>query len=231
MLFKKETQIKKTGGIPFFISLISVYILSSLNITNLPELFDSFALRRICYFGSGVVIGLWFAETFVKGKFSVFLHELKHAVVSGLVGNKSKGFEVQEKTGKFIYHYTNDTAQYNALIALAPYFLPLFLFFSSIFALIFFRDNQTAVLISIGAGYGFDFLLNVRDIGPHQTDIKHITFGYYVGIIYILGMNLFILSSISGYIFQNFYGLKYLAYETINTLTVYIYALHSLIFR
>lgn len=224
-MFKSKT----TGGIPFFLSLISVYIISIFNIYNLPFLFDSYGLRRLCYFGGGLAIGYLAADTFVRGKFSVFLHETKHAIVSGLVGNKPEDLEVEKNTGKFIYSYTKDTAKYNALIALAPYFLPLAFFFSILISLFFFKDNPFAHLIILGIGFSFDFVLNIRDVSPIQTDIKHITGGYNVGVSFIIGMNAFIFTTLLAFVLQELYGLKYVTYEMVRVLSYYLENFHTFI--
>lgn len=226
---KRMFKFKKTGGIPFFISLISVYIISIFNLYNLPALFDSYGLRRLCYFIGGLAIGYLFADTFVRGKFSVFLHETKHAIVSGLVGNKPEDLKVEKDTGKFIYSYTKDTAKYNALIALAPYFLPLAFFFSTLVSFFFFYDNAVVYLIILGGGFSFDFVLNIRDVSPIQTDIKHITGGYNVGVSFIIGMNAFIFTSLLAFVLQELYGLKYVVYEMVRVLSYYLGNLHSLI--
>jgi hypothetical protein len=225
----EKTKEKPVGGIAFYISLFSLYIVSTTNILQLPGLLNADSTIRLRYFISGTLVGCWIAYALIKGHLSVFFHETKHALVSGLVGNKQKGLKVQKETGEFAYSYTKYTAQYNALISLAPYFLPLMLFFGIFISLIFLGEQRNLALILIGVTYGCDLIMNMRDISFVQTDIKNINGGYKVGIAYIIGMNAFISSTLLAYILDDLNGLKYLLFGFIEASKVYFYELHAYI--
>jgi len=210
---RKNLQHKSVGGFPFFISLVSLLFLGTYFLTIIPSLLDSYAYNNWFRFIAGFILGCWAASIFIRGHISVFIHELKHSIISNLVGNKARGMKIRKRSGHFEYSYTQRTAGYNAFIALAPYWLPLFLVPACIIALtLWHHDHQLAVAV-IGVGFGIDAMLNLRDISRVQTDITGITGGYSVGLLYIAAINLAIFSTLAAYVSQGTYGLKYLTYS------------------
>lgn len=214
---KKRTRDKKArserhGGIAFFVSLGALIFLSLFNFFLLPELWDSLVIAPLIRFGIGVFIGVWLAQGFLKGRFSVAIHEFKHRLISGLVGNKHKGFVVKKNSGEYRYEYTKETAQYNAFIALAPYWVPLFTGIALLLSLTLWRHNHTLIPLVVGVAYGVDLLMNTRDISPHQTDLTLTRGGYQVGVLYVIVMNATIFSYLISWVMQRLYGLKYLGY-------------------
>ncbi|MCB0334022.1 MAG: M50 family metallopeptidase [Bdellovibrionales bacterium] len=208
----RKKKKEKHGGIAFFSSLFFLLFLSSIHLFLLPGLLDSYAFLRASRFIGGIILGLWFAHQFIRGHLSVLLHEYKHAIVSGLVGNKWKGMKVKSDSGHFQYAYSKDTASYNAFISLAPYYTPLLLTPALILGLIFEKSNVDIALFMVGIGYGIDLLINTRDISPAQTDFSNLTGGYKVGIFYVFAMNLFITTTLLSWIFQGGAGIKLLGY-------------------
>ena len=163
----------KVGGLTFFVSLVFVSIIAIVNAYHLPALWDSVAFYNWTRFGMGFVIGGWFASLFLRNRLAVFIHETKHAVLSGLVGNQAKAIKVQKHTGHYEYSYTKQTKRYNAFIALAPYWLPLFSFPCILIALAT-GVTQQLLLMAVGAAYGADTITNIREISPTQTDLTGI---------------------------------------------------------
>jgi hypothetical protein len=191
---RKKSEIKDTsdqlvGGFAFFLSLSLLLPTGVLFLgVALAQLRESNILSTMVFItalGSGVTI----AHYLIKGHLSVLIHEWKHEIVSGLVGNKNKRMEINQHSGSLQYEYTKDTAHYNAFIALAPYILPLFTFFGALLTLATSPSNTIAPLIIIGCTYGIDLMTNARDISPIQTDISLIRGGYYIGLLYILAWN------------------------------------------
>ncbi len=208
----RKKKREKHGWIAFFSSLFFLLFLSALNLFLLPGLLDGYAWTRASRFVAGGILGLWFAHQFIRGHLSVLLHEYKHAIVSGLVGNKWKGMKIKRDHGHFKYAYSKDTASYNAFISLAPYYTPLFLTPALILGLIFEGTNADIALFIVGVGYGLDFLLNMRDISPIQTDFSDLTGGFKVGVLYVAAMNLCITTTLLSWIFQGSAGIKLLGY-------------------
>lgn len=212
--FNIRTKAKKnqtTGGLAFFLSFTCLAILLCVNLPAVTLLWDSYAYNNFLYATAGLSLGVWFAHIFIKGRLNVFLHEFKHALLSGLVGNKAKTLEVAKETGRFTYKYTESNAKYNALIALAPYFFPLCTSLALLFALVFFRSSHEQSCLVVAIGLGADLCMNFRDAQPHQSDISNITGGYAVGYIFIILMNANICLFLAAWILQGHYGLRILA--------------------
>ena len=201
------------GGIPFFSSLLSLIYLGITNSIIIIIWLPTAYLRNILFFILAFVIGAWMANYFIRGHFSVLLHEFKHSFISGLVGNKFEGYKIRKNHGHFEYKYSKETKKYNALIALAPYFLPVFTVPVWLISGLIFADSPARALMLIGVAYGADCALNYRDIGPHQTDFTNLTGGYWIGIFFVTMMNLTILTMVLAWVIGQNHGLKFLFYS------------------
>ena len=210
------------GGFAFYLSLLAL----------LPTgiLFTSLTLYRARAADSTCVVnfilatlgGVALAQMFIRGHFSVFIHEFKHSLISNLVGNRHKGFKIGEASGHYQYAYTKRTAHYNAFISLAPYITPVFTLISVFLALVFLRNDREVAAVVVGIGYGMDLLLNMRDISPIQTDISLIRGGYGMGLLYIAAWNLLTFGVLLAWVFQGTHGLVLLL-EDISACFIYLY--------
>ena len=189
----------KVGGIFYFVSVLSLIMLSVL---SLGMIFRSFFISGIPEFSA---VGLHFSLVFlglfigivIRGRISVFFHELKHSIVSSLAGNKSKGMKIEEETGHFQYAYSKDTSHLNAFISLAPYTFPLFsLAVLPLVAILYSKDITLAKgLVSVALG--IDLVLNVKDAGPYQTDFSEVRGGFFIGFVYMVCFNFVLAALIS----------------------------------
>ncbi|MBX7145254.1 MAG: M50 family metallopeptidase [Oligoflexia bacterium] len=200
----------RVGGLAFFTSLFALIVISLLNLPLLPALFFGTGPSRLAHFFLGMLPGFFLAMYCIQGKYSVLVHEFKHSVISGLVGNRAKGLKINKDSGQFSYMYSRSTAAYNAFIALAPYWLPLFTTLSLLIAFSLWRANPVNFCIAVGVGYGTDLIMNLRDISPRQTDLTLIRGGYSIGLAYVIAMNLALLSFLLAGIMQGSFGLMYL---------------------
>lgn len=198
------------GIIAFFTSLICLIYFGTINSFILLQLIDASTIYLILWFIAGLLAGIWLINILVKNEISVLIHELKHSIVANLAGNKFKAFMIRRKHGHFTYTYTKDTAHYNSLIALAPYFLPLFTAPGVIMVYIALQKSLFFALFLLGLFYGADSRLNYRDIGPHQTDFTNLTGGYRIGLVFIVFMNLSILTLILSWVMLQNTGIKHL---------------------
>jgi hypothetical protein len=187
----RSTSPEKVGGIAFFSSLIFLWVVTILawrGYLQIAELND-FKLQRFLLLGMAVGAG---ASVAIRGHTSVFFHELKHSIISNLVGNRSRGMVVNQDSGHFEYSYTSETAPYHAFIALAPYWFPLCtipLLLLSILVPV--SASEVLVRLLVGFCFGLDLLTGLRDIHPHQTDFTNLRGGYMVGTVYITAVILF----------------------------------------
>ena len=206
----------KVGGLAFYLSLISFALLAAANSFNLIKLnLQSFSWQPWALFSGGLISGIFIAKLFIRGKLYVFLHELSHAIISNLVGNKWRALVVKKNTGHFEYAYSKETAKYNAFVALAPYWLPLLsLSLGGVAALLLYINKNYFMLpFVVAVFYGMDLSMNARDVSPVQSDITNIRGGYYIGLGYIVVVNLFIFTLFAAWVSAGFDGLKYLFLE------------------
>jgi hypothetical protein len=215
MFWKKKPKEKTgpVGGAAFFVSMLCLIFLGCFNLIHLPALWDAEAFKNLAIFFAAMIVGIWGAGTFVRGRPSVFLHELKHYIPSNFASNKSKGWKIKDSSGEYRYAYTKDTEKYNALIALSPYWFPLFTLVSLLLALVTYYQVHQVMIFIVGIGYGMDCKLCLRDISPVQTDITNITGGYRVGLLFISAMHLTIATMLAAWIFQDVRGLQFLFVE------------------
>jgi len=182
----KDEPIKnpKSGGLFFFSSLLAIIFVATWNSRFLIEVLYSWGLKLPFILVAGAALGWMISRFLFRAHFATFLHELKHAVVSNLVGNKAKEMKIRRNSGHFQYEYTKDTARYNAFISLAPYCFPLFTVPTLIAASWLIPDRTVAVLL-VGVALGSDLQSGWRDVGPYQTDFSDLRGGYFIGLVYV----------------------------------------------
>lgn len=198
------------GGLAFFSSLFFLSFLAALNISELPRLWFGDVGSQLGFFALGCAPGIFVAFYVLQGKYNVLVHEFKHSLISGLVGNRWRGMKVSKESGQFTYAYSKHTAAYNAFIALAPYWVPLFTFLSLLLALALWRHQPHTLAVVVGVGFGIDLVMNTRDIGPHQTDFTLIRGGFPIGLVYVVAMNLCLHSFLAAWLMQGVPGLVFL---------------------
>jgi hypothetical protein len=181
----------KVGGAFYFFSLFSVVLLASLltrfsvDFLSTSTINTKISLLQILI---SLLIG-FFIAALVPSKVSVFLHELKHSIISSLAGNKAKSMSYKEDSGDFQYTFTKNTAHLNAFISLAPYLLPIFSIIGLVLQFTVFKaDLALGATVSIAA-LGLDLVLNLKDAGIHQTDLTEIRGGYFLSMTYVLAFN------------------------------------------
>jgi len=180
---------QKQGGIVFFIALIALAVLFSLTVRIFFSQLSIWDWYKQISLLLGILVGAYIARAIVRGRFGVFIHELKHSVVSNLSGNRAKEMKVEKDHGYFRYEYTNHTAHMNAFINIAPYVFPLFsLVFMGLSACFLISDSYLTVFI-VGMGFGIDVYAHARDLGPHQSDLQLLKGGYTVGVSFVLLAN------------------------------------------
>jgi hypothetical protein len=150
------------------------------------------------------------AACFINGGLSTFLHEVRHSTVSGLVGNSWGKMHVDGEIGYFQFKYAEKNRHFNALIALAPYYLPMFTVLGAVFMLLYYYHYRKWSTMLLGFGYGIDLVLNLRDISPFQTDLTRIRGGYSVAVAFIVLAQLALATLLSYWVIAQVSGLKYL---------------------
>src|SRR5262249_7499668 len=146
----------KVGGLAFYMSLAVVCFLGTFDLTLIPSLIVKDKLVNWTYVFPGLVAGACVGAFLIQGRFSVFLHELRHSIMSNIVGYRAKGMKFFQNTGSFQFEYTKKTAHMNAFIALAPYFLPMFTFCAFIIAYTTLYPRHPLMVAVVSVGWGID---------------------------------------------------------------------------
>lgn len=210
---EEKKQKASIGGVFFLVGIPCLAIVGLSSLKTLPKLWDSYALAASARFAAGLILGIFLARIVVKGKLRVLIHEFKHSLVSGLVGNRAKSLHVNSETGHFEYEYSSETEKYNAIIALAPYWIPLFSIIFVAIGLFKLTPSHLIWVFIVGIGYGIDLVCNFEEVSPHQTDLNTITGGFWVGLTYVLLINLTVFALLLAWVFQDLQGLKLVFYD------------------
>ena len=208
-LFSKPKRYEgKVGGLFYFVSVSSLLILAVLSLVLIGRLFVFSGLPRrnplylhIFSTSIGALIAI-----IMRGRISVFIHELKHSIVSNLVGNKAKGMKIEEESGHFEYTFSKDTSHMNAFISLAPYTFPLFSLVSLVLvALLYTKEPELARAI-MSCALGIDLIQNARDVSPYQTDFSEVRGGFFIALVYVCCFNFILTSIVSIWAVYDFSG-------------------------
>jgi hypothetical protein len=191
----KKTK-SRAGDLIFFAALLFLVAVSIGCIRSVWYVFNNYYFDRLAALIGGFLLGCFFAAFFITGYLSVFLHEIKHAIVAILAGNSPKGFKIGKEEGLFEYSFTQDTQSYNAFIFLAPYSLPLCTLLCLAGGIYPLFEYQTSLIALVGIGYGIDTLCGLRDIHPGQTDFSRLYGGFGIGIVYVLAMHVLLMISL-----------------------------------
>jgi len=203
---KKEKEGTPVGCLRFYLSLVLLWVLGLLQLSLLPSFWHEDSNFRLALFVFGAITGALLGSFIYRGSVATLIHEYKHAILSGLVGNKWKKLKVDGGSGAFQYSYSRETAVYNAFISLAPYFLPLFIIPATLLGLVFYSHPYPLMVGIVGVGYGLDTYMNQHDISPHQSDFFLIRGGYRVGLAFVLGINLVIFTTLISWVLADLEG-------------------------
>lgn len=135
-------------------------------------------------FGATAILFL-FMPALAGSFFAIMEHELTHMFFAVLTFHKPKGLDVnQDVGGSFSFE-----GKGNWLVALAPYFFPLFWFFLILLTPIytsFTGKLPEFYLPMLGVFAGYNFIVSCLSIHPKQTDFK--VAGYFFTICFLPGV-------------------------------------------
>jgi hypothetical protein len=134
--------------------------------TNLPGAFSNWAVY-------GFVVYFLFYPFFlgnVMRFFETLEHEVTHAVFAFLCFEDVRKLEVELPSGSGEVQVSNETGT-NALVFLAPYFVPLLALPPLLIKWLAFPDSHGPLDMVIGLTLGFHFAGLVRELSYPQTDI------------------------------------------------------------
>lgn len=214
----QQLKHQRSGGPFFFFSLFALLFVATWNVRFLIAVLATWGLKFPLILCAGGALGWLISKFLFRAHFATFIHELKHAVLSNLVGNKAKEMRIRRNSGHFQYEYTKDTARYNAFISLAPYCFPLFTVPMLGIAAWLIHDRTMAV-IAVGTALGADLQCGWRDVGPYQTDFSELRGGYFIGLIYVTAASITLVTFVVAWSAGGWAGVGLLAGKYLATLT------------
>jgi hypothetical protein len=202
----------RIGGLMFLITIVCVFFIAIVTtLSNLLIFSESlFNSQRLV----GSFLGFVFGLILIPGpnllKFRTFIHELKHAIVVVLTGNKLKDFKVESGTGHVTFDLYENKISFAPAITLAPYYFPLFSCPLLCLA-IFIGDSRPMLLpVMLGFALAIDIITGIEEVHPNQSDLQRIIGGFFIAVSFIVGVLfawiniclLWILSEKSGFIYS-----------------------------
>jgi hypothetical protein len=190
---KQEQEFGTVWSLGFFMAtlaniLLCPLILLLILVSPVRELYHE---ECIMAYGFGLIAAVLIVASSKIHKFRTIIHEVKHAVMIMLTGNKLKSIVAEKHEGHVEYQMYKERLHFAPLIKLAPYFFPLFSLPMFGIAMIF--DSFYAVFCSLllGASLGADAAFGIEEIHPFQTDFKKLLGGFFISKIYLVGFYLF----------------------------------------
>jgi hypothetical protein len=189
---KDEQDFGSVWSLGFFLATIAnimlcpVVILLILVSPQRTFLYD----EAIMAYGFGLISATLIVGSSKIHKLRTIIHEIKHAVMVLLTGNKLKSIVANKHDGYVEYKMYTNRLHFAPLIKLAPYFFPLFSL--PMFGVAILFDSYYLVLCSLllGAALAADTAFGVEEIHPFQTDFKKLLGGFFLSKIYIVGFYL-----------------------------------------
>lgn len=186
---KKPAKPKKRFSFPFLISIPANFILATIFLFTIIDLIATHGLdiKSWSIFGLSFISALTFISCFKITRFRVFIHEFKHSMLVNLSGNKVKDFKVGKETGHVEFAMYQDRVHFAPLIALAPYFFPLFSLPTFIASLFLRTLYPELTILALGLTLAIDLSFSIHEIHPYQTDFQGIIGGFFVSALYLGG--------------------------------------------
>ncbi len=188
---KKEKPIPRIYSLPLLCAIPSTFIIGWGSFYSLYRMSQQFHLSFPLW--GAFLLGFALSATALirleLGRTKTLIHEVKHAVMVILTGNVLKGMSVSKHSGEVRYEIYEHSLHTASLIALAPYFLPLFSFPTLIAALLLESGESMGWALALGAALGLDLTSAFNEMRPEQTDFRKILGGFLASGCYLAGFH------------------------------------------
>lgn len=221
----KKKEPDTVGNLGFLLAIPSSYLLvficaaaALILASYYPQDKTKWSLFLACALGTTTII-----STSQIYKLRILIHEIKHAILVMLTGNKLQTIEVGEREGLVTYLMHFDKKHFAPLITLAPYFLPVISLPILVAAIYYENDYPLFFSSLLGVGFAADLSFGVQDLHPAQTDLKRFFGGFLIAGLFLAGMYLlwglicilWLIAGSKAYLFI-FYGLYRLVNDVIS---------------
>ena len=188
---KKEKPIPRIYSLPLLCAIPCTFVVGWGCVYSLYLMGMRFQLSVPLWgaFSLGFALASLLLLRFELGRTKTLVHELKHAAMVILTGNILKGMRVSKHSGEVKYEIYEHSLHTASLIALAPYFLPLFSFPTLAAALLFENGESLLWALALGAALGLDLTSAFNEMRPEQTDFRKILGGFLASGCYLAGFH------------------------------------------
>lgn len=195
----QETELRrKRGSLAFFFAIPGSFGMGSLFLLSFLELSRTHHLQLESWvlFSSGFFLSFILLRSTTIMNLRAVIHELKHAALIVMTGNKVNELSVASGNGRISYEIFQNKTRFQPFIILAPYFFPLFSFpllFIGIVGEIFLGVSKYIfiVYLLLGLALAADLVTGFQELHPGQSDLKRILGGDIAVSIFLLGVNFF----------------------------------------
>lgn len=183
---------QRIGSFAFFIAIPAFFLLTFLIILALIGTFISgeHDSERAALFLIGLIGSIFIVSSTRWPKLFILLHELKHAFVVIVTGNKLEAIKVSEDSGYVSYATYEDSKHLVPFIVLAPYCFPLFSFPLLTLATFIDLGGNLMTGFIVGCALGIDLATGYRELHPFQTDFRKIFGGFVLAASFIAGITM-----------------------------------------
>jgi hypothetical protein len=168
--------------------------------------------QTLTCFGTGVLGGLIIIGTSQMHKARTFIHELKHAFVVMLTGNRVRDFHFDTHTGHVSFTMCSTKLHFAPLITLAPYFFPMFSLPLLIVCILCDQFYLYPLSFALGFALASDISLGFTELHPHQSDLHRVPGGFIFALLYLSGFHLMWTSFVLVWVFAGRNGYIYTGY-------------------
>lgn len=190
---KKEKKIEKFYSLAFWFSIPSNIILGLISTITIILLLINHVYQKevIALFVLGFIFGISIISGAKISRIRVLIHELRHAILVVMTGNKLKHITIGKEEGEVGYEMTEDKLQVGPLITLAPYCFPIFSLPALVACIVFEDPYRLLLSIILGFSIGIDISTALEEVHPGQTDFKKVLGGFFMSALFIVAFGFF----------------------------------------
>lgn len=193
---KDQPEVSKAGSlwsVAFLLATLGNFFLFSVTVMlfiTSPLRSDFHRESSISFFSGFLFVFIILITTKMR-KIRTIVHEMKHAVVVLLTGNKLNKIIANKDDGFVEYQMYEDRLHFAPIISLAPYFFPFFSLPILIASILVEGKSLVIAALILGMSLSADICMGIAEIHPEQSDFKSILGGFWLSKLYLVGFYLF----------------------------------------
>jgi len=190
---KKEPDSKsRSGSFAFYFSIPANFLLACLFLGETALFINVRGETKGAsfLFFHAFLAGTIIISSLKAPRFRTLIHELKHAAMVVMTGNKLRSISVGNGEGHVIYDVYKNVTHLLPFIKLAPYFFPLLSLPIFVLAFIFEGESRSYFIYALGFLFGVDLATGYKEIHGMQSDLRRVYGGFLVTRTFIFSAHL-----------------------------------------